>query len=172
VSEPSPSPTRAARRPWEYGWAVWLATGFWAGFFPFAPGTVGAVWGLPLAWGLSHLPLAGQLAILAVLFAAGVPLCTAAAKELGVKDPGSIVWDEIVSMGVVFLGVPLTPATLAAGFALHRLFDITKPPPIRRLERWPDGLGIMADDLLAGIYAAVVLHLLLRLGVFGSLASG
>lgn len=146
------------RQPWRLGLAVWLATGFWVGLCPLAPGTVGALWGLPLAWGLSYLPILAQLAILTVLFVAGIPLCTAAAHRLGKKDPGSVVWDEIVSMGVTFLWVPLTPLTLIAGFALHRLFDITKPPPARQLERLPDGLGIMADDLVAGIYANLCLQ--------------
>jgi phosphatidylglycerophosphatase A len=155
ASHPLPPPVR---RPWHYGPAVWLATGFWVGFCPVAPGTVGALWGLPLAWGLSYLPIAAQLAILSGLFLAGVPLCTRAARELGVKDPGSIVFDEIISLGVTFLWAPITPATLVVGFLLHRLFDITKPPPIRRLERLPDGLGIMADDLLAGVYANIALR--------------
>jgi phosphatidylglycerophosphatase A len=157
----------APRKPWQCGPAVWLATGLGAGFCPIAPGTVGALWGLPLAWGLSFLSIPAQCAVLAVLFLAGVPLCTAAARQLGVKDPGSIVWDEIVSLGVVFLFVPITPATLIAGFLLHRLFDVSKPPPIRQLERLEGGLGIMADDLLAGIYANLVLHVLLWLKVFG-----
>jgi phosphatidylglycerophosphatase A len=162
----SPSPTRVLRRPWQYGPAVWLATGFWVGFCPVAPGTVGTLLGLPLAWGLSFLHVAVQIAVLAILSLAGIPLCTAAARELGLKDPGSIVFDEIVSLGMTFLWVPISPVTLIAGFLLHRLFDIAKPPPIRRLERLPEGLGIMADDLLAGIYANIVLHLLLWLGVF------
>lgn len=172
MTKPLPGEKHVLRRPWRYGWSVWLATGLWIGFFPLAPGTVGALWGLLLAWGLSFLPLAGQLAMIAVLFAVGVPLCTHAARELGVKDPGSIVWDEIVSLGVVFLGVPLQGPTLLAGFLLHRLFDISKPPPIRKLERLPEGLGIMADDMLAAAYAWGVLHVLLWLGVFGNAVTG
>lgn len=172
MTETLPGEKHHLRRPWQYGWSVWLATGFWAGFFPTAPGTVGSLWGLPLAWGLSFLPLAGQLATIALLFAASVPLCTRAARELGRKDPGQIVWDEIVSLGVVFLGVPVQGPTLLVGFLLHRLFDISKPPPIRRLEQLSDGLGIMADDMLAGAYACGALHGLLWLGVFGNPANG
>ncbi len=141
---------------------MWLATGFWVGFCPVAPGTVGTLLGLPLAWGLSFLPITAQVAVLGILFVAGIPLCTAAARELGLKDPGSIVFDEIVSLGVTFLWVPISPVTLIAGFLLHRLFDIAKPPPIRRLERLPDGLGIMADDLLAGVYANIMLQVVIR----------
>lgn len=165
LTEPTPAPRPVLGRPWEYGLAVWLATGFWAGFSPAAPGTVGALWGLPLAWALAWLPLAGQVAVLAVLFAVGIPLCTAAARQLGLKDPGCIVWDEIVSLGATFLAVPISPLTLAAGFLLHRLFDISKPPPIRRLERLPDGLGIMVDDLVAGLYANLALQTLLWAGL-------
>src|SRR5688500_8523134 len=86
----SPSPTPVLRRPWRYGPAVWLATGFWVGFCPVAPGTVGTLLGLPLAWGLSFLHVGVQVAVLTMLSLAGIPLCTAAARELGLKDPGSI----------------------------------------------------------------------------------
>ncbi len=103
-----------------------------------------------------------QLLAIAVAFFAGVPLTTAANRALGVaKDHQAIVWDEIASMPVVFLLVPLTNWKIAIiGFALHRFFDILKPPPARQLERLPEGLGIMADDLMAAIYGGVVLGLL------------
>ena len=95
----------------------------------------------------------------------------------GKKDPGAIVWDEIASMPIVFLGI--APARLgvgdfsaadwriyAAGFVLHRIFDIAKPPPIGRTERLPGGWGIMADDTLAAALACVCLHGLDWLGAF------
>ena len=105
---------------------------------------------------------------------AGVPLCTAAARRFGgVKDPGAIVFDEIATVPMAFFLVPpeavSRPLILAAGFVLHRLFDITKPPPARQLERLPDGLGIMADDWAAGAMACLVMHLLHWVGAFGSL---
>jgi len=76
----------------------------------------------------------------------------------GSKDNQAIVWDEIASMPIVFLLVPMTGWTVAVvGFALHRLFDITKPPPARQLERLPDGLGVMADDWIAALYACLAL---------------
>ena len=82
----------------------------------------------------------------------GIPLCTAAGRALGgKKDNQAIIWDEIVTMPIVFLLVPLTNWKIAlAGFLLHRLFDITKPPPAGQLEQLPDGLGVMADDLDGG----------------------
>src|SRR4051794_33019455 len=90
------------------GAAVWLATGLGAGFFPIAPGTVGALWGLPLAWGIQHVPGWGwQVAVIAALLALGVPLCTAAARRLGGKDPSAVVWDEIATMPIVFFLIPL-----------------------------------------------------------------
>ena len=154
-------------------WAVWLATGFGFGFCPIAPGTVGGLWGIPLAWGIAHIPSWGVPAIVFQLMAivavcgVGIPICTAGAKELGVKDPGMVVWDEIASMPITYLFVSVAdlncPLVLAVGFALNRFFDILKPPPARQLEALPDGLGIMSDDWLAGVYSCLVLHALMFL---------
>jgi phosphatidylglycerophosphatase A len=146
--------------------AVFIATGLWAGRSPIAPGTVGAIWGLPLSYAISFLPEPWQQwALIALLSIMSVPICTAAVRKFGgVKDPGAIVLDEITSMPIVFLLVPAEivrrPLILIIGFALHRLFDITKPPPARQLEHLPEGLGIMADDWAAAAYACLALHLL------------
>jgi phosphatidylglycerophosphatase A len=154
--------------------SVFLATGFWAGRIPWAPGTWGALWGLPLAWGISLLPSVWlQAAVIVALNLVGIPLCTAAARKFGgVKDPSAIVWDEIATVPMAFFLLPrekLTqPLILAAGFVLHRLFDITKPPPARQLERLPDGLGIMADDWAAGAFACLAMHALHWTGLFHS----
>jgi phosphatidylglycerophosphatase A len=141
--------------------AVWLATGLGLGLATPAPGTVAtAVWGLPLAWLAGQLPGVGwQIVAIGVAVLLGVPATTAANRALGVeKDNQAIVWDEIASLPIVFLLVPMTNWKIAvAGFALHRLFDISKPPPARQLERLPEGWGVMADDLMAAIYAGVVL---------------
>ncbi|HEY5315515.1 MAG TPA: phosphatidylglycerophosphatase A [Pirellulales bacterium] len=147
--------------------AVWLATGFWVGFIPWAPGTFGTLLGLPLAWGLAQLGLPGMAAATAVICLAGIPVCTRAARQLGEgKDPGSIVLDEIASVPITFFGIgDWSWGTVLAGFLLHRLFDITKPPPARQLERLPDGLGIMADDWMAGLYSNLALRLVLWLMV-------
>lgn len=150
--------------------AVWIATGFGLGLVSPAPGTAGALLeGLPLAWALHHwVPSVGwQILIIAVLFGIGIPIATAAGRALGgKKDNQAIIWDEIVTVPVVFLLAPMTGwVTALLGFGLHRLFDITKPPPARQLERLPDGSGVMADDLAAAMYAAVVLYVLML--VFG-----
>jgi len=168
---PAPAPESALDddRPVRYGLTVWLATGLGVGFVPIAPGTAGAVLGVLLAWGLGRLDLAIQVPILLALCAIGVPICTRAARDLGGrKDPGSIVLDEIASVPITFLAVPLDSLTVVvAGFALHRLFDVTKPPPTRAIERLPEGLGIMADDWMAGVYSNIALHLMIFLGPTG-----
>ena len=93
-------------------------------------------------------------------------MCTHAARRLGKKDPGAVVWDEIATVPITFFLVPVESmsrvSVLVAGFVLHRIFDITKLPPAKQLERLPDGWGIMADDVAAGVYSCVALHLLLR----------
>jgi phosphatidylglycerophosphatase A len=141
--------------------AALLATGLGLGLVAVMPGTVGTlVEGMPLAWAISQLPgPAWQAVVIAALFGIGVPLCTAAGCALGgSKDNQAIIYDEIITTPVVFLIVPLTNWKIAVtGFVLHRLFDITKPPPARQLERLPEGLGVMADDLMAAIYACVTL---------------
>jgi len=172
------NPTSAAQpplppSPFRLSPSVLLATGFGAGLVFPAPGTIGAAQGSLVALGISYLPsLPWQLAAIALLIAVGIPICTAAGHALGgKKDNQAIIWDEIASMPLVFLFAPIRTAdhtsylTLLAGFALHRLFDITKPPPARQLEHLPEGLGVMADDCMAALYAAVTLYLLIRLGL-------
>lgn len=158
-------------------WIVWLAAGGGSGFAPVAPGTFGTLLGVPWAYAVTRLPrdeFVGPvwwLVAIVVTCLSGVWVCTRAARELGgAKDPGAIVLDEILSMPLVFLFVPAERLTLAAwpiwlaGFALHRLFDITKPPPARQLERLPAGWGIMADDIAAALYGAAVLGVAARQG--------
>jgi phosphatidylglycerophosphatase A len=150
-----------SRAPSRQRLAVWLATGLGLGLIAPAPGTVGtAVWGLPFAWAIGQLPGAGwQIGAIAAALLLGVPLTTSANRALGsAKDNQAIIWDEIATLPVVFLLVPLTSWWVALiGFVLHRLMDITKPPPARKLERLPEGWGVMADDLMAAIYACAAM---------------
>jgi phosphatidylglycerophosphatase A len=161
----------AVERRTRLGPAVWLASGLGLGFLPWVPGTWGSLWGLPLAWGVGRLPWPAALTVACAVWLMGVPLCALAARRLGRKDPGAVVWDEIAAFPVVFFLVDLTRPlpqlwpTLAAGFVLFRVFDILKPPPIRSLERLPGGWGIMVDDVAAAAYARVALHVLVWMGV-------
>lgn len=146
---------------------VLLATGLGLGRVPKAPGTIGTLGGIPLAWGIAQLPgLGSQTLVIVGVCLVGIPICTRAARALGgAKDPGSIVLDEIASLPITLWSLPCDDwRVLALGFALHRLFDITKPPPAAQLEQLPEGLGIMADDWIAGLYS----HLLLRLILLGT----
>lgn len=146
--------------------AVWLATGIGIGLVSSAPGTIGGLWGLPLAWAVGQLPtLESQVQAIVLIGLVSVALCSSAAKALGgYKDPQSIVLDEIAALPIVFLGInPAGPAVWLAGWLLFRVFDITKPPPIGLFERLPGGWGIMADDFAAAAGACVALHCLLWL---------
>jgi phosphatidylglycerophosphatase A len=141
--------------------ATVVATGLGSGYAPFAPGTAGSLVGLALFWPLHRLSLAAQAGVTALVFVLGVVAATHVARRLGVEDPGLVVADEVVGMWVSLLGVPLTGVTAVAGFVLFRVFDVFKPYPARDLERLPAGWGIMCDDVMAGVYA----NLLLRAGL-------
>lgn len=162
---PNGSPRRATTA------AVWLATGLGVSRHAPAPGTVGALWGVPIYLAIRALPgLPWQIAATAALVGLGVPICTRAAADLvrtgaasDAKDPQAITWDEFATVPIVYLFAPAAGASavwLAIGFALHRVFDITKPWPCRRLERLPRGWGIMADDVAASAYAGACFALL------------
>ena len=145
--------------------SVWLATGLGVGLVSPAPGTVGGLWGLLLAWGIGGLgSLGGQLVAIVAVGILGVAICSSVARSLGGKDPQAIVLDEIAALPIAFLGVgEKNWQVWLAGWVLFRLFDISKPPPVRLFERLPSGWGIMADDWIAAGYACFVLHGLLWL---------
>ena len=146
-----------------------LATGLGAGFTPVAPGTVGALEGVAiyLAIHALHLQQASFLIVLAVinvvLFAVGVWASNQTCAMIGVKDPHLIVIDEVSGQLIALTPLALLPSfsiiAVVIGFLLFRLFDIFKPYPIRKLERLHGGLGVMSDDGLAGVYAAMLLWL-------------
>ena len=136
-----------------------LALGFGAGLVPIGPGTAGTVVAIPLYLMLQTLSLPIYLACVAVAFIAGIGICAHAARRLGVHDHPGIVWDEIAGYLVTMIAAPTGWVWVVAGFVLFRLFDIAKPWPIRWLDRQVHGgLGIMLDDLLAGVFAALVLQ--------------
>lgn len=135
-----------------------LAFGFGSGCGPVAPGTWGTLVAVPLFMLMSSLPWPLYMGITVVLLAVGVWLCGRTAQDLGVHDHPGIVWDEIVGYLVTMSFAPPGLVWMVVGFVLFRLFDIIKPWPIRRLDQeMPGGLGIMLDDVLAGIYGALAL---------------
>jgi phosphatidylglycerophosphatase A len=97
--------------------------------------------------------------------ALGVPAATGAARKTGLKDPQSVVIDEVAGQLIPFLALPASWKSLVLGFILFRGFDIVKPPPVRQLERLPEGLGIVMDDVAAGVYAFGVIEILLHSGL-------
>jgi phosphatidylglycerophosphatase A len=151
---------RPSAARWPGALATWLATGFGSGYAPLAPGTAGSAVGLLLFLPLQRLSGAWQLGLTALAFAIGVAASTHVARSLSRKDPGIVVVDEIVGMWASLLFLPFTPAVAVLGFLLFRLLDVRKPYPARQLEALPGGLGIMADDLMAGIYANLCLRVI------------
>lgn len=138
-----------------------LALGFGAGLVPVAPGTMGTLVAVPLYWGLKSCHPGLYLAAIVVGFIVGVYVCSRVSHDLGHEDHPAIVWDEVIGFWVAMIGTPLTWPALVAGFVLFRLFDIWKPWPIRWLEKKArGGLGVMLDDLVAGIMVAVILNFL------------
>lgn len=130
-----------------------------SGFFPVAPATFASAVVTPL-WGLAYAAwpsLGVQVLLCAVVLAAGV-WSSGRLEHLYGKDPSAAVIDEVLGMGIVLAGVPISPLTLAIGFLLFRVLDVVKLPPGRALERVHGGWGIMLDDACAGLYGALVLH--------------
>ena len=141
----------------------WVATGFGTGWSPVMPGTVGTLVGLPVAWGVMQLnSVLWQSVLCAGLTLLAIPICGAAEKMIGGKDPGCIVADEYLTLPITVIGLT-SPWAILSGFVLHRIFDITKPPPIRQLQDIHGGFGIVVDDFLAALIALGLNHLLFGL---------
>ena len=140
-----------------------FALGFGLGLSKYAPGTVGSLLGLPLFLLLQPLGIFGMLIAIAVLFGFGVWCCEVCSKNLEVHDHPGIVWDEVVGMLITLLFAPLSWLSLLLGFLLFRFFDVLKPWPIGWVDaRVSGGLGIMLDDVLAGIFALAALQIILH----------
>jgi phosphatidylglycerophosphatase A len=138
-----------------------LALGFGSGLLPVAPGTAGTVAAIPVYLLLQPLAAPYYIAIVLLLALAGIVICGQTASRLGVHDHPGIVWDEIVGYLVTMAFAPSGWLWIGLGFVLFRLFDIVKPWPIRWCDRQVSGgLGIMLDDLLAGVFSAMLLQLL------------
>ncbi len=135
-----------------------MSLGFGSGLAPKAPGTFGTLVGLPLFWLISGLTFYAQLGIITFLFLVGIYCCDKTGKALGVSDHGGIVWDEIVAIMLVLTFTTLQWQWWLIAFLLFRLFDIWKPYPICYFDaKLKNGFGVMFDDLLAAIYAILVM---------------
>ncbi|AHX12135.1 phosphatidylglycerophosphatase [Dyella jiangningensis] len=148
--------------------AGWLACGFGSGLAPFAQGTAGSLAAIVPWLLLRTLPLQLYVFAVVVAFVAGVWACGIAGRMLGVDDHRSIVWDEFVGMWIALIPTVMPVfwaswSSVVIGFLLFRLFDVWKPWPIRLLDqRLKGGVGVMMDDIVAGVFAAIVLAFLLR----------
>ena len=151
-------------------WAALTATFLGIGYVRPGPGTWASA-ATTLLWAaLAHflpiparIPTAVALAIVVTLI--GIPAATQVARASGKKDPTFVVIDEVAGQLIALIAVPLAWKSFLAGFILFRVFDILKPPPVRQLERLPEGTGIVLDDVAAGIFALVVMQLLLHWGL-------
>ena len=147
--------------------AGWIAAGFGSGLSPFASGTAGSAAALLPWFALRELSLPWYLLVLLLAFAIGVWASNVVVQRLQISDPGVIVWDEFVGQWITLVPLLIWPQHwlwIGVAFVLFRVFDVLKPWPVswadRRIE---GGLGVMLDDVLAGVYAALALGLLLRL---------
>ena len=141
---------------------LFLATGFFIGYLPGAPGTFGTLIGLPICYLVSGFQIGFSIIITVLFIGLSVALASKAEKILNQRDASQIVIDEIAGILVTFMGHPLKLQTAVLGFILFRVFDILKPIPIRWLEKKVSGgSGIVVDDVVAGIYANLTLRLMM-----------
>ena len=151
-------------------WSTLTATFFGIGRLHPGPGTWGSAatvllwaalaYALPLAL---RTPVAIALALLVTLI--GIPAATQVSRAYATKDPQFVVIDEVAGQLIALIAAPVSWKSFLAGFILFRAFDIVKPPPVRQLEKLPEGTGIVLDDVAAGLYALAVMQLLLHSGL-------
>lgn len=142
--------------------AVFLATVAYCGYFPVAPGTVGSAAGLVvylLVWWTKSRAV--EAVLIVAVFAVGTWAASHAERYFGSIDPGPVVIDEVLGQLITLAFIPVGLPAAIAGFVLFRIYDVVKPYPANRLERFHGGFGIMADDAMAGIYANITLRLLM-----------
>lgn len=161
---------KALDRPRAPLWSTLVATCFGIGFMKPGPGTWGSaaallLWAVLADWlpASSRTPANIILAVAVTLI--GIPAATQVARAFAKKDPQFVVIDEVAGQLIALVGAPLSWKTFLAGFILFRAFDIVKPPPVRQLEKLPEGTGIVLDDVGAGLYACGVMQLLLHWGL-------
>jgi phosphatidylglycerophosphatase A len=151
-------------------WATWTATFFGVGRMHPGPGTWGSAAAV-LLWAVlaravpPNLRTPTAIALVVLICVIGIPAATRVSRASGKKDPQFVVIDEVAGQLIALIAVPPAWKTFLAGFILFRAFDIVKPPPVRQLEKLPEGAGIVLDDVAAGICALVVMQLILHSGL-------
>ena len=144
-----------------------LALGFGSGLAPKAPGTFGTLMAVPIYLAIKDLELSLFLAIITFVTIVGVFICERSSKLLGVHDHPGIVWDEFAGFLITMIAVPFDWLWLLLGFILFRFFDIVKPWPIKSVDaKMQGGLGIMMDDVIAGVFAGLCLHSIIWLSAY------
>jgi len=138
-----------------------LALGFGSGLAPKAPGTFGTLAAVPLFLLMSSLPPFFYALLVLVVCISGIYICGKAAKDVGVHDHGAIVWDEFAGFFITMFMIPVSWQSVLVGFILFRIFDIAKPWPISVADKkLTGGFGIMFDDVLAGLFSLVIMHVI------------
>ena len=144
-----------------------FATALGSGYSPFAPGTAGAIVGCLFLWLFEKYNLASTtstpliyIGLIVITIILGIIATNQLEKDWG-KDPSKVVIDEVIGIWITMMFVQFTWINLLIGFILFRFFDIAKPLGIRKMEKFPGGVGVMADDMLAGIYANIVLQVII-----------
>tara|TARA_B100000768_G_C11186616_1_gene335366 strand:+ start:220 stop:708 length:489 start_codon:yes stop_codon:yes gene_type:complete len=136
-----------------------IGLGFGSGLAPIAPGTFGTLAAIPIYLLMQNLSLVTYLILTLVGFTLGVWICEQSAEWLGREDPGAVVWDEIVGYLITMIAAPTGWLWILTGFVLFRFFDIVKPWPISIADKEiHGGLGIMVDDVIAGIFACILIQ--------------
>ena len=149
-------------------WATLVATFFGVGRLGPGPGTWGSaaavlIWTVVARWTAVQVQWVVLVGLALLAIAVGIPAATRFSRASQVKDPQSVVIDEAAGQWITMLFAPVSWKTLLMGFILFRAFDILKPPPVRQLERLPEGTGIVMDDVAAGLYALLVMQVVLHL---------
>ncbi len=145
---------------------VWLATLSYAGYSPVAPGTAGSLVTVVLVYLVKPYwaaPVFAQVGAIVIVFFLGIPASKGAIRHFGRGDPGQCVIDEMAGQMIALLLLPHNIYFYLGGFGLFRLFDIWKPVPVKTAERVPGAWGIMLDDVVAGLYALIIMQVYLRL---------
>lgn len=154
-------PAAVRRIPFLDSLATVAASGLGVGYSPLAPGTFGAALGVVLFWLARDWPAWAHLTGIAILFLGGTAAADRLARLMGKKDPGRVVIDEVAGMWVSLVFLPFGARTALLGFIAFRITDVVKPWPARQMEGFPGGWGIMADDMMAGVYANLMVRVAL-----------